>query len=151
MSRLYSVAVAVLNDVINFSGICRQCFCRCIRIHDLRCSVCDNTTIVWCPSCEKHWNFEGIVKAKMIFREKNLEKELKKLKRNSLKMGELKWLISNNKIQGDALDFIQKLYRLLKDNYDTKKIIITYGHEAIEEAKRNNKKFSSFIRDITIK
>jgi hypothetical protein len=64
-------------------------------------------------------------------------------------MGELKWLISNNKIQGDALDFIQKLYTLLKDNYDTKRIIITYGHEAIEEAKRINKKFSSFIRDIT--
>lgn len=41
--------------VLDFKALCPQCKGYTVHIHDLRCQVCDNKFIVWCPSCEEHF------------------------------------------------------------------------------------------------
>jgi len=38
----------------NFSGICPDCGNRLYHIHDLKCPLCDNRWVVWCPKCQNH-------------------------------------------------------------------------------------------------
>jgi len=44
----------IVGEIADYSGICPKCGNRLYFIHDIRCTECDNQTIVWCPRCEKH-------------------------------------------------------------------------------------------------
>jgi hypothetical protein len=33
---------------------CPKCKGYMTYIHDLKCLICDNTTVVWCPKCQTH-------------------------------------------------------------------------------------------------
>jgi hypothetical protein len=40
----------------SYTGVCIECGEKNLTyIHDLKCMICDNMTIIWCPSCEKHF------------------------------------------------------------------------------------------------
>ena len=34
---------------------CPDCGERTLWIHDLKCGICDNFSVVWCPNCEAHY------------------------------------------------------------------------------------------------
>lgn len=34
---------------------CPDCGDRTLWIHDLECSICDNFSVVFCPSCQSHY------------------------------------------------------------------------------------------------
>jgi hypothetical protein len=104
--------------VPNFSGICRRCKGRCTHIHDIRCSICDNKFVVFCPQCVKHWNFMDDANLSKNSKNKNLTLELKKLKKLTPAKNELKWLSD------------QDGYECLKNlSYH---IILTFGEEAVK-------------------
>lgn len=42
----------------DFSGKCPVCYNRLYHLHDLQCSVCNNTSIMWCPQCEEHYELD---------------------------------------------------------------------------------------------
>jgi hypothetical protein len=44
--------------VPDFSAICPDCKGNTTHIHDLRCTVCDNKKIVWCPRCKLHFKVQ---------------------------------------------------------------------------------------------
>ncbi len=41
--------------VPDFRAICPQCKGYTVFVHDLKCAVCDNKTILWCPNCAEHF------------------------------------------------------------------------------------------------
>jgi len=43
-----------LDEIPDYRFICPRCHEKCTFIHDLRCKICNDRTIVWCPKCEKH-------------------------------------------------------------------------------------------------
>ena len=45
-----------------YDGLCPECpegKNNVTYIHDLRCPICDNETIVFCPNCKNHWEVQG--------------------------------------------------------------------------------------------
>lgn len=38
----------------DWSPKCPNCNGYTTYIHDLKCSICDNMTVVWCPKCQEH-------------------------------------------------------------------------------------------------
>ena len=42
-------------NIPDFSALCPDCKGYTVHIHDLRCKICDNKNIVWCPSCQLHY------------------------------------------------------------------------------------------------
>ena len=35
--------------------LCPECKEKALWIHDLRCNICDNFSVVYCPKCEYHF------------------------------------------------------------------------------------------------
>ena len=68
----------------DFIGICRVCHDKLIRIHDLRCDICDNKLILFCPRCEQHYNFANdiapVIRSENNYDSKDLYRELMKRK-----------------------------------------------------------------------
>ncbi len=42
-------------EILDYNAICPDCRGRTVFIHDLKCDICDNKTIVWCPKCKYHF------------------------------------------------------------------------------------------------
>lgn len=41
-----------------FKGVCPQCpegYNQVYYIHDMKCPICDNKHVVFCPNCRNHW------------------------------------------------------------------------------------------------
>jgi hypothetical protein len=138
-------------QIANFSGICKQCFGSCIHIHDLRCSECNNTTVVYCPTCKTHWNFAGTIHAEEISTDKDLELELRRLKRSCLKLNEVNWILNSmlvkmkRNIRNDARNFYNVLKTKLRDT--SRNIIIAFGHAPVRSKDRISNKFNGNITE----
>lgn len=128
---------------------CPQCSGKCTYIHDLRCGFCNGESILWCPQCLCHIDFSERVKPVKIPVDQILKRELKKLKKKSIKLRELEWLLEDEVLQipeGDsrqaerqkqANEFVQELKNLLeKGQPPYYKVIITYGKDALTDAYR---------------
>lgn len=133
----------------NFTGICPQCSGICTDIHDLRCKVCNLDTIRWCPICQHHIEFSDMVKSTKVRVDKALQLKLKSLRKKSLKLKELEWLLEDKTIQTpkdnsthaqrqkQIKEFVENLKELLiRQQSPNQKVIITYGKEAIEDARK---------------
>jgi hypothetical protein len=41
---------------LSYTGVCPDCGQKNVTyIHDLKCVICDNKTVVFCPRCETHF------------------------------------------------------------------------------------------------
>jgi hypothetical protein len=38
----------------DYKGRCPDCGSPTTFYHDLKCSICNQTTVSWCPQCEEH-------------------------------------------------------------------------------------------------
>lgn len=38
----------------DYQGECPQCSGKTTFYHDMKCKKCNQTTITWCPQCERH-------------------------------------------------------------------------------------------------
>ena len=44
---------------VNATYFCPNCRTPMLWIHDLRCAVCNNRNINWCPTCELHFKIKN--------------------------------------------------------------------------------------------
>jgi hypothetical protein len=150
-------------EIPDFSGICRRCNGRCNRLHDLRCSICNNTTVVFCPKCQCHYDFSRQVHPVTVPRGKVSERKLRELRKNSLKLEEIEWLLKDTTIQAQGKDnkennseirqqkkiceYLNGLHQQLLKNFETQppsyKIIIAFGKDAVALIKELSR-FKSF-------
>lgn len=42
-------------EVVDATWYCPECNTKALWIHDLKCSICDNITVVYCPQCQSHF------------------------------------------------------------------------------------------------
>ena len=136
-------------QIADFSGICKQCFGSCTHIHDLRCSECNNTTVVYCPSCKTHWDFAGAIHVEELSMDKHLELELGWLKRSSLKLNEVNWILDSvvvkvkRSLRNGVRNFYNEVKTKLRDT--SRNIVIAFGHGPIRSKDRISNKFKGNI------
>jgi hypothetical protein len=124
----------------DFVGLCGICYGHCNHIHDLLCDICNETTICWCPTCQQHWDFSGLINAHRLdsrtsHHERDLEAELNNSGIQFLKLEDLRWFLkTSKKIATTAREFLLRLSSLLEDS--NQNIIITYGENANKETER---------------
>jgi hypothetical protein len=42
-------------DIPDYNALCPQCKGYTVFIHNLKCTICDNKEVVWCPTCQEHF------------------------------------------------------------------------------------------------
>lgn len=145
------IVIIYLRDVEypEIKEACPQCSGKCTYTHDLRCGACNGETVLWCPQCLCHIDFSERIDLVKIPIDQILKRELKKLKKKSIKLRELEWLLKHKTLQtleGDSQrakrqrqvnEFVQKLKNLLEEGQPPYyKVIITYGKDALTDAHR---------------
>jgi hypothetical protein len=123
----------------NLSELCQDCNNRLYYIHDLRCKTCNNTTIMWCPKCQRHRDFsKQISSSKTNTDRQELLKELEKSNIYVADLQDINWFLdiskcgnkTSNKISKGACNFLKRLSKM----HSKINMIITYGDNAFENS-----------------
>ena len=143
LSKAWPVVVYRLSrDVApNLSELCRYCNNKLYYIHDLRCTICNNTTIMWCPKCQRHWDFSKLFPSSKTYTDRQrLMKELEKSNIQVAELQDIKWFLdvskcdnkTSNKISKGACNFLKRLSNM----HSKMNMIITFGDEASKNLDR---------------
>ena len=148
-SKVWNVVIFHLKEsderIPNFVGRCYRCYGPCTDIHDIRCDVCNRTTIHWCPKCLVHSDFSRKVSPiKMTYPNRQIVvDELEKFKIPILKLNDLVWFSKTKtkrtkRMAIRANHFLSNLLNMLEDSDN---LIITYGDLNLNEAHRISELF----------
>jgi hypothetical protein len=129
--------------IADFVGRCYRCYGRCTDIHDIRCDVCNRTTIHWCPDFSLHLDFSGKISSVKITcpDRQTVIDELEKLKIPILKLEDVIWFLKPKRTKRTALRANHFLSNLLNMLEESDHLIITYGDNSLKESERISKLF----------
>ena len=118
----------------NFVGRCYKCYGPCTDIHDIRCNICNRSTIHWCPKCLLHLDFSGkVTSIKTTCAKKQIVvDELEKLNIPILKLNDMIWFLKPKRSLRMAIrgnDFLSNLCNRLDIVYEHMTLISASIHE----------------------
>ena len=125
------------NVAPNLSELCQDCNNKLYYIHDLRCKFCNNTTIMWCPKCQRHWDFSQVVDTYKINIDRQiLRNELEKSNIPVIELEDINWFLdvsncdsrTGNKIPKGECNYLKRLSKM----HSKINMIITYGDIALK-------------------
>ncbi len=119
-----------------------MCYGPCTDIHDIRCEVCNRTTIHWCPKCSEHCRlFRKSISIKTSCPDRQiLVDELEKLNIPILNLNNLVWFSKTKRTKRMAIranHFLSNLLNMLESD----NLIITYGDLDLNEVYRISELF----------